>query len=692
MNETYFLVEQAVFLTNLTRRATDGRNEAALLSATERAAREDLDAALDWATRIETFDAGYDPRNLFFFPTLSGAFAIGRLTPAADAGEGAFYFQAFFVEEDAFFQCGANPVALLHLALNTARFALYRPGAKLEAFRLDARAPWIDQEELRRTTERLGTRALTTLIQAVLDSRQTTFVADYNAFLVVAALFELTPIHWRPSLTFAVGVRFRGDSSLRLVGATARRGVEEASVGCGASCCDLRDVVENDDAYPIENAWAALVESALKGNRVDYLYERMAEDFFLYQKRRNDGGENDAASDEIAELGLRWREGLERAIRGEDAEDEAGDLNATSYLGDEDETETDDERRDEGESFFDGEFEGGWRDSDGDERWRIDVADAASEKRPSADDRAAPEFIFKVVEPTEAERAESENVRENGREKNAPRKKNDNKEKRNGEKDEKARRDGAASLDEIFAGESFEDEWAATKGRRDGGEGEKRVEPDGEEKRSGKGAAVERERGERSDKETTLEALRRVFAGKNGVVGTGGTRRKAVAGCFEELLELLQAERAFDEPLELDGLANLSALLDERGAEALERLGRATRRGEDERLASERDARRLRLAPFAALSAEFPGWNEELRRFDALFDDACVGNDAATEELRDFWRRWRRELDDETVDRIRGAYEERLRGRLTAEDGGAIERTERLLAALAIYGALFLER
>ena len=138
MNETYFLVEQAVFLTNLTRRATDGRNEAALLSATERAAREDLDAALDWATRIETFDAGYDPRNLFFFPTLSGAFAIGRLTPAADAGEGAFYFQAFFVEEDAFFQCGANPVALLHLALNTARFALYRPGAKLEAFRLDA--------------------------------------------------------------------------------------------------------------------------------------------------------------------------------------------------------------------------------------------------------------------------------------------------------------------------------------------------------------------------------------------------------------------------------------------------------------------------------------------------------------------------------------------------------------------------
>ena len=98
------------------------------------------------------------------------------------------------------------------------------------------------------------------------------------------------------------------------------------------------------------------------------------------------------------------------------------------------------------------------------------------------------------------------------------------------------------------------------------------------------------------------------------------------------------------------------------------------------------------MAPFAALSAEFPGWNEELRRFDALFDDACVGNDEATEELRDFWRRWRRELDDETIDRIRGAYEERLRGRLTAEDGGAVERTERLLAALAIYGALFLER
>jgi hypothetical protein len=98
------------------------------------------------------------------------------------------------------------------------------------------------------------------------------------------------------------------------------------------------------------------------------------------------------------------------------------------------------------------------------------------------------------------------------------------------------------------------------------------------------------------------------------------------------------------------------------------------------------------LAPFAALSAEFPGWNEELRKFDALFDDACAGNETAENELRDFWRRWRRELDDETVVRIRGAYEERLLGRLSSLDGGAVERTDRLLTALAIYGALFLER
>ncbi len=710
MNEIYFLVEQAVFSVNLARRAADGRNEAAPLAASERASRADLDAALERASRIETFATGYDPRNLFFFPTPSGAFAVGRLTPAApEAGEGAFYFQTFFVEEDAFFQCGANPVALLHFALNTAKFSLYRPGAKLEAFRLEARAPWIDQEELRRTTERLGTRALTTLIQAVLESSRTAFVADYNAFSVVAALFELTPIHWRPELTFAVGVRFRDDASLRLLGATARRGVEGPSVESGTLFCDLRDVVENDDAYPIANAWAALVELALKENRVDYLYERTAEDFFLYQRRLDDGDERGASSAEIAELGARWRSGLESALRGEVAESETDDANAESEFNverDADEAAEEDERSDETESFFDGEFEGGWRDSDGDERWRVDEADAAEEKRPAAEEeRVAPQFIFKVVESTEPERDETPNDRENGREKNASRKKNDNNDKAAARNDEgSARRD--VPLDEIFAGESFEDEWAATQKR--GNEGEKAEAAASADKEKGDDKKGNNDKKDGDDKNgktgkdgkvgdvgnnktAALEALRRVFGGKDGVVGTGGKRRKAVAGRCEEFLELLKAERAFDEPLGLDGLANLNALLDERGAEALERLRRTTRR-DDERRSTERDARRLRLAPFAALSAEFPGWNEELRRFDALFDDACVGNEKAAETLRDFWRRWRPQLDEETVDRIRVAYGERLRGRLAAEDGGAVERTERLLAALEIYGALFLER
>ncbi len=701
MSETSFLVEQAVFSTNLARRTANGRNEAALLNATEDASRADLDAALDWASRVETFDGGYDPRNLFFFPTSSGAFAIGRLTPAApEAGEGAFYFQTFFVEEDAFFQCGANPVALLHFALNTAKFSLYRPGAKLEAFRLEARAPWIDQEELRRTTERLGTRALTTLIQATLEAKRAAFVADYNAFLVVAALFELTPMNWRPALTFAVGVRFRNDVALRLLGATLRRGVDESGVvSAETACCDLRDVVENDDAYPIENAWAALVELALKSNRVDFLYERMATDFFLY--RNLDDGARVASSEEVAALGLRWRFELERALR-EEAENGVADAfdgrSEAENDGEEDEAARDGERSDEAESFFNGEFEGGWRDSDGDERWRIDAVDADAEKRPKPEERVGPEFVWKVVEPTEAERAAEAEARERekSREKNAPPKKNDNNLKKN---------DGAgcegrgrtASADEVFAGESFEDEWAATekeegRSEKDDAKASAARESNvraGEKKRGEEGTERD-EKSAKSEKEEALEALRQIFGGPQGVVGADGKRLLPIAASCEELCELL-LDDAFDAPPGLRPLANWDAFLGERGAEALKRLARAARR-DDERDASDRNVRRLRLAPFAALSAEFPDWNEELRRFDALFDDACGGNDAAAEALRVFWRSWRSELDEETVGRIRGAYEERLRGRLAAEDGGAVARTERWLAALAIYNALFGER
>ena len=99
----------------------------------------------------------------------------------------------------------------------------------------------------------------------------------------------------------------------------------------------------------------------------------------------------------------------------------------------------------------------------------------------------------------------------------------------------------------------------------------------------------------------------------------------------------------------------------------------------------------MRLAPFAALSAGFPELDEKLRRFDALFDDACVGRAEATEALRDFWRALRRELDGETIARIREAYAERLHGRLISLKGSANLRFERRIAALAIYNAIFLE-
>ncbi len=687
MNESYFLVEHAVFSVNWARRAASGRNETALLKATDGASQADLDGARDWASRVEPFDGGYDPRNLFFFPTTSGSFAVGRLTPAPpEAGEGSFYFQTFFVEEDAFFQCGANPVALLHLALNTTRFSLYRPGAALEPFRLETRASWIDWPELRRTTEKIGVRALTTLIQTALDSSRSTFVSDYNAFLVVAALFELTPIDWRPELTFAVGARFRDEFSLRLVGATAKRGVEPPCVEEGTPCVDLRDVVENDDAYPIENAWAALVELALKTDRVDYLYERIAEDFFL---RRNDRDADDVerglSTDEIAELGLRWRLGLENLLRGEANDGETGERDDAAF---DDAPSWEDERDDETESFFGGEFQGGWKDSDGDERWRIDESDAfeaetfeRAERRES--ERSGPEFVLKVVDSSEPDDGADPRDREKDREENAAQDKNGKKGK-NGENDKVGENGGAtpnvgSDGVDVFAGESFEEEWASRlRSEKNGGNGE-----------------IDENDGEIDEFDKTLDALRRAFAEKDGFAASNGARRTAVVGNFDDFLKWLKRGRANDETLGLDALAELNAFLGEPGADALERLKRAIaeRVGRDADVEpSERDVLRLRLAPFAALSAEFPRWDKELRRFDALVDDALLGGDEEVAALSDFWRRWRRELDGETIARIRGAYETRLRGRWEAGGGGAIDRTDRLLAALAVYGALFMER
>jgi hypothetical protein len=690
MSETSFLVEQAVFSVNLTRRLSNGRNEATLLDATEQASREDLDAAREWAARVETLETGLDSFNLFFLPTPSGAFAIGRLTPASTSERGAFYFQIFFVEREAFFQCGANPIALLHLALNTARFALYRPGAKLEPFSLEARAPWINHAELRRTTERLGTRALATLIQTTLEEKRTAFVADCSVFSVVAALFDLTPIHWRPTLSFAVGLRFGGGLTFRLNGATAKRGVEGPSVEDGATRCDLRDVVENDDAYPIDNPWAALVATALQEGRLDYVYERMAEDFFLRLERPED--DCDASSDEVAELGLRWRAGLENAIRG-DEEEETDDFEEGGDKTTDDETET---------SFdgeFDGEFEGGWRDSDGDESWLNDEA-GASEKKLT-DDRVAPEFTFKIVESNDEETDETEEDREKGREEDASQKKNDNKGKEGGERFE--------VLFDVFADKSFEEEWAALLKRNDEKsdaadvgtkENEEKATSETNGDRAGGDKREETEnKGADATNPEAADKRKEIFnklydAAKRAFGATGDDAKCLVlAGTCDDVCARLEDEEQKRATGALDALTDLKTFLGERGEIAMERLENEAR-GDDEkaRRTDERETRRLRLAPFATLSAALPGWNEELRRFDALFDAACSGTEATKTELLDFWRRWRRELDDETVARIRGAYEERLRGRMTASDRGAVERMNRILTAWTIYDALFLER
>ncbi|MBQ7815196.1 MAG: hypothetical protein IJ387_11980 [Thermoguttaceae bacterium] len=309
-------------------------------------------------------------------------------------------------------------------------------------------------------------------------------------------------------------------------------------------------------------------------------------------------------------------------------------------------------------------------------------------------------MIWKVVEPTEAERAAEAEARrrEKSREKNESQKNNDNNLKKHvGAGNEGRGR--TVSADEIFAGESFEDEWAATEkeGRSEKSDAKENaarkpnVRP-GDKKRGEEGTerVEKKEKNAKSDKKKALEALKQIFGGEKGVVGADGTHRTPLATSCEEVCEAL-IDAAFDAPPGLRPLADWNAFLGERGAEALKRLGRTTRR-DDEWNAKDRDRRRLRLAPFATLSAEFPEWDRELRLFDALFDDACGGKDAATKRLLDFWRSWRRELDEETIGRICGAYEERLLGRATAEGGGAVERSERLLTALAIYSALFLER
>ena len=316
------------------------KNDVKLARATKGAAPDEIDVVMDYATRVELFDGAYDPKNLFGFLLPTDASAIGRLTPTGGSRKKEFYFQCMIVKSETFFQAGANPTSLVHLALNTTRFALYNPKKLLRSFELGEQFACVRQDDLKFATNCVGAKTLAILVQALVECRRVFFVSSYKAYILLGVVFSLLPIHARRALSFSIGLTFRDEHETRLVGATvsASKKFPQRYASEFDRYLDLRDVMKNESEYVLENPWALYIKKNLDNldkKSLDSFYCKIVEESLDYANRFSASlSEPIMTMDEVTSLGEKW-------LQNADSLYEPDDSFEASYEGDEGEFDED---------------------------------------------------------------------------------------------------------------------------------------------------------------------------------------------------------------------------------------------------------------------------------------------------------------------------------------------------------------
>ena len=259
-------------------------------------ARDDLNFILDCSKRVDLFEQAYDPYNLFCFKLPSGLLAIGRLTPNEAESfptSNRFFVEWLLVDTETYYRCGGNPRALISAAISSLHFCHYSPGRPLCPFALDEQLELFRYQELLDVRNKVGARALAVLVQSVITASKTVFVADCSPALIISCVHSLLPMSARRNLTFSVGVWFRDDATLLVVGARKNRSERPLCEDArrADSYLDLRDARANPALYSVDNTWCAFIENVLNVDFLAYyFYGKLVDDYFSTLEARVENG------------------------------------------------------------------------------------------------------------------------------------------------------------------------------------------------------------------------------------------------------------------------------------------------------------------------------------------------------------------------------------------------------------------
>ncbi len=348
-------IEQVVFTSAETDRSAGYQVVATSPGVPEVDARE---LAVWGPSHNALLDPGRDAVSYNFHPLPSGAYGVGRTTPAGweYSGRGGVrvYTQCLVVPPRTLARFANNPFALLRAALAAGVLRTYeRVPERLAPLRLAGRAAVVDSALLARLCAKPGPDWLAALVQAALTSAKLAVTGGPPAEHLIAGLINCLPPECRPQFSFSTGLKFSSRRPFRVL-ALSEDEEEQRRVK------RLYDLAVLDlsgpppaESDPVES-WARFIHRALKSGRTSFLANRLTR------------CQSEFAPEDLPALGLQLLEELDASSLGGDDTDADADAEPDEDVDLDVECahEEHDENRDHGDNDREDDHEDGREDDD----------------------------------------------------------------------------------------------------------------------------------------------------------------------------------------------------------------------------------------------------------------------------------------------------------------------------------------
>ena len=272
-------IEQAVF----TSAQTDRSDGYQVVAASPGVSEADVRELAAWGPSHDAMlRSTPGATSINFHPLPSGAYCVGRTTPAGSEYSGRrgarVYTQSLVVSAEVLGRFANNPFALLKAVSASGALRAYETVPKrLNPLRLVGRAAAVDESLLGQLRQEPGPEWMATLVQAALDSPAVAVAGGIPAEKIIAGLINCLPPECRTEFSFSTGLKLSSRRPFRVVALPGDPDEQRrANRLYDLSVLDL--AAKRPSEFTPTESWARLVERVLRSSQVSFLGRHLSDD------------------------------------------------------------------------------------------------------------------------------------------------------------------------------------------------------------------------------------------------------------------------------------------------------------------------------------------------------------------------------------------------------------------------------